>query len=306
MTFVNRISTNSAFNQTLRDVTYNQRSIYNLQDQISSGLKSRDFEGLDGEVEHFINLEARIGRTKAYEQNNVVAISRLETTGVALDDIVKVVDEMQDILTTRRSSSAQNMNFPQQFDQRLESIANTLNMTFEGRYLFGGTRTNVPPVIIQADGGLPDNVEEGVPDTSYYQGSSEDITLRADENIEVIAGVRADEDAFQKIVAAAKLAQAGHAEDNDTKLKAAFDMLTEGLQGVISIQTDNNNKKIYLNDVNQRHENLRLYWKGVSEQISRTDIVAASSQFSMDQAILQASFQSFARITQLKLTDYLR
>lgn len=301
---IQRISTVAIFQTTLRDVNKVQANLLDLQQQISSGIKAKDFKGLNGKVEQFTALEAKMRKSQLYQENNAIAISRLQTTNTALDQILQLADDMENLVTLRRNpATGQSLAFEEKARSALAGLASQLNTTLEGRYLFGGTRTDTPPVI--DDPQVPSVNAEGVPDASYYRGSQDDIKLRAQENYEITYNVRADEEGFQKLIAGIQLAISGAANNNDVKLGDSLTMIQEGIQEVIKLQGNVNGKIVELQQINERHESLELYWKGVTEDISKTDLVAASTQVAIDQSVLQASFQAFARINSLRLVDYL-
>lgn len=303
MTIVNRISTYTVFNNTLRDVNSTQTNLFDLQRQISSGFKTENFAGMNGQVEQFTFLEARIYKAQTYEENNAVNISRLQTMNVALDQIIEISDQMENLITLRRNGALENnIQFEQQMQAKIEALVGELNTTFEGKFIFGGTRSNVPPV---KAGPTPKPVEFGVLDDGYYQGSKENTTMRADDNVELQAVLRADDDGFNKVLHAAFWSLEGHAQDDDTIVVSAMNMLQSGIQDVIALQARNNVNVTRLNEINDRHASLRLYWQGVSEEIVKTDLVSASTKVAVDQAVLQATFQSFASVNQLRLSDFL-
>lgn len=302
MAIVSRVSTYSIFSSTLRDVNSTQSNLFELQKQISSGLKADTFAGLHGQVEQFTFLEAKVKKTQAYEENNAVNISRLQTANVSLDQIIQYADEIEDLITLARNPAHINdIAFQQQVSSKIEGIAAELNSSFEGKHLFGGTRTNVRPVVVP----VTEPAIFGTFDDGYYQGSKEDITLRASDTVNIAANIRADHVGFQKIFAAAHMAMAGQASEGYAILERATDMIQEGMQDIIAVQADNNANILSLQDINSRHEKLRLYWQGVTEEVSKTDILSASTKVAVDQAVLQATFQSFARLNQLRLSDYL-
>ncbi len=304
MAIVGRISTYAVFQNTWRNISNTQSSVFNLQGQLSSGLKADSFAGLTGQVEQFTQLNAKISKTKTYEENNAVGISRLQTTNTALNQIIEIADDIEDLMVLRRNPTmANNMAFEQQIKAKMDALAAELNTTFEGRFLFGGTKTNVNPVIV--DPKTPGPVTVGRLDANYYQGSEEDLTLRAADNVDIKYNVRADNEAFQKLFGGIALALQGHTENSDAILKQAIDMIQEGQADLNAVQASVNTNIVTLQDQNTRHEALRLYWKGVTEEVSKTDILAASTQLAVDQTVLQASFQAFAQINRLRLTDYL-
>lgn len=299
-----RISTYATFNNTLTNVNRVQADLYDLNDQISSGLKTRNFEGLTGEVEHFTQLEANIDKAKTFEQNNELNISRLRTTDTIMSQIVNVADDIENLIVLRRDGVLEdNIAFPEQMRAKLDALVGELNGTFGGRFLFGGTRTNVPPIITEP--AVPDPVTLGTPDANYYQGSDEDTPLRADEDVLITGNVRADDAAFQKLFGGIALALEGHTTDDDQLMQDALNMVQDGQSDLNEIQAVVNTNILTITDINERHENLRLYWTGVKEELANTNILDASTQVAVDQTVLQASFQAFAATNQLRLIDFL-
>ena len=300
---IQRVSTYAIHQSTLGDVGRVQSNLANLQGQISSGKKTSNFEGLGNQVEHFIALEHKIAKATTYVNNNNLITARLNTTQTVMEDVIGVVDDMEDLILLRRGAgNGDALNFRQQMLSMQERLSEMVNTTFEGRYIFGGTRTNAPPMPTH-----PTTITPGVPDNSYYNGSSEDVFARLDDNIEVNYGVRGDHEGFQKVVAA--MTQALNVQDGDTgsdpALGRAFEMIQDGLQDLISEQTRVNSNIVAVQNITARHENLNLYWQGVKDTVINTDIVAASTQVAVDQTVLQASFQSFSTLNRLRLVDFL-
>ena len=299
---INRISTFAVFQNTLSDVNQTQSRLFRTQDQISSGVKARDFEGISSKTEQFVDLEARVGKAKLYQEQNTQVKARLETTNVALDQIIQLTDEIEDLMVLRRNGAlADNINFEQQLSDKRDSLIGELNSTFEGRFIFGGTRTNVQPVSEQ----IPANVQLGVPDNGYYQGTDENVTVRAQDNVEIEYNVRADAQGFQKLFASINTALHAHREGEENFMADAVDMVQDASRDIISVQATVNSTIVNLDQINERHQSLELYWRGVTETIAKTDVLAASTQVAVDQAVLQASFQVFSQVNQLRLSDFL-
>jgi flagellar hook-associated protein 3 FlgL len=302
---IQRISTYAVHQSTLRDSTRVQSELANLQGQLSSGKKTDKFLGLDGNVEQFVQLDAKIRKTDVYINNNELVLARLNTTQVTMEKLMQVSDDMENLMVLRRNpANADNLNFAAQLDALRKTATSLLNTTFEGRFIFGGTRTDTPPVMDPQ----PAPIEEGVPDAGYYQGSNENLIVRSQDNFDIEYNVRADNSGFQKMFAAIDLAISADTsltQGADEKIQKAIQLMQDGLSDMNTAQTKVNGNIVTLTDINARHNDLKLYWKGVKDQAINTDIVSASTAVALNQAILQASFQTFARINQLKLSDYL-
>ena len=254
-------------------------------------------------MQEFTGLEQKIGKAQTYIENNSLIISRLQTTNRSIDETIDTANELQALLTLRRNpTNAENIGFAQQARALMQEFASHLNRSVEGRFLFSGSRADVQPVI---DDPMPLPVEVGVPDASYYQGSTEDLTVRVQDNFSLQYNVRADNPAFQKIFAAFHQGLEAHTQNDDQLLEKSLELVGEGLEELIGVQATVNSNIITLESINDRHEDLKLYFQGVSEQLVNTDIVEASTLLALDQATLQAAFQAFATVNQLRLSDFL-
>lgn len=300
---ITRVSTYAMHQTTLSDVTHLQSRLANLQNQISSTVKSDNFQGLNGQVEAFVQFEGKMGKTQTLIDNNTLIIARMQTTDVALDQIISIADDFQDLLVQRKNpTAADSLQFDISAKSMLQAIASQLNTSQEGRYLFAGSRTDTPPILDP----VPDTVVPGLPDDSYYQGNEINLYARVQENFDVQYNVRANEDGFQKLFAAINLGLRADTENNDALLTEAITLATEALDEVISIRARVQQNIVNVEEINERHEQLNLYWKGLSEKIIKTDLLSASTEVALSEAVLQASFQSFTRLNELRLTDFLR
>ncbi len=301
---VGRISTFALHQTTLRDSSKVQVSLADLQQQLSSGLKSQDFAGLGGsESEQFLLLENKIAKTDIYLNNNKIATTRINSTDNVLAQVIDTAANLKSLISQRRNAASNSAAFPETLRGAWQSMVSQLNSSLEGRFLFGGTRTDSAPVNSDT---FPTLQVDGVPDDGYYQGSQEDVTLRADDNTEISYNVRADDLGIQQIFAGLAMAQKGHDNNSDADLVKAYDLVEKGLNGVIATQSVVNQNKVSISEINTRHESFKLYFQGVKEEIGNADLVSVSTQVAINQGILQAAFQAFAKINSLKLSDFLR
>lgn len=299
---VTRIGNLALHSGTLRDIASVQSKLATLQEQISSGIKANNFEGLNGQVEQYVQLEAKVRQSQQFIESNTLNVSRMKTADQAMGQIVDVADSMENLIVqARNTGNANALNFQQLMTGYLKDMAAQMNISFEGRYLFGGTNTGSPPV--------PDPMQgpaaAGVPDDGYYAGSKDNLVYRQDERTEYTFPVRADDEGFQQIIAAAHQAMEAFQAGDDTGLGSALTLMQSGQQGINDSRTNLNNTIISVSDSTDRITSMKLYWQGVTESVGKTDLVAASTEVSNHEAILQAAFQVFARLSQLRLSDFL-
>ncbi len=302
MTTTSRVGSLSLVTDVLRDVSSSQTKLGELQYQISSGYKSRDFAGLNGSVEQFTQVTSQINRATQFNRNNALNIAKLQTADVALGNITDIADKIKNAIIGANGAVLQTANLPQVVGDLLKAMGSELNTAFNGQYIFGGTDTITAPV--------PDtnvtNTVMGVPDDNYYVGSKDDATLRLDDRTEATFPARADHSAFQKIYAAAKQAIAGAVSNDASQLQAAQQLIQTGQQELSTLRSTVGTTVNNIQTADARLKDLTTYWKELSDGISKTDVVAASTEVAGYQSILQASYQVYARLSQLRLSDFLR
>lgn len=300
---IDRIATYNSFLQLYGNVSKVDAELANLQNQISSGRKSQNFAGIASDASQFLQLDDKINRNEYYLKNNSIIRARIDSTSNVLSQVISSTSELKNLILQRRASSNDVGVFGTQLESIFKAIAGQMNTSIDGRYLFSGGRTDVKAV---DDVSLPVLSQANTPDAGYYQGDNRDLTVNVSENVSFAYNVRANEEGFQKIFAGIAIAKEAEETGSDAKFAAAYDLLDQGIREVASIQAKVNSNKVALDNVEENITSLQTYWKGVKEGIGNTDIIAATTQVAIHQGILQATFQVFARITSLRLSDYLR
>ena len=297
-----RIGSLALVTDTLRDMSSSQTTLADLQTQISSGMKSQNFEGLNGVVEQYTQVTSELNRATQFSTNNTLNISKLNTADTTLSTITDIADSMKTLMVGANGATITTDNIPQAMSDLMTSLQTQLNVTFNGVYMFGGTNTTTAPV---TDAGLS-KIVGGTATADYYSGSATDATLRADDSTTMSFPVRADDPAFQKIFAAAKLAITAATNGDTSMMSQAQQMIQDGQSDLIAIRSKVGSTSDNITAVNGRLTQMTAYWQQLSDGDAKTDIVAASTQVSSYQAILQATFQVYARLSSLSLVDYLK
>ncbi|MDE3037452.1 MAG: hypothetical protein KGJ21_03205 [Pseudomonadota bacterium] len=300
---VSTVSTYATFQSTLNDVAKVQNDLSTEQQQLSSGNAAQYFTDMAGQTQQFLSLSNSISKINQYAAGNQVVESRVSTTNTVLTQVINVATSLQGMISQRMSGVATNSAFFSQIQGLWQQLVGQLNTQIGGQYLFSGTATSTPAVDAN---NFPTLQQSGTPDAGYYLGSQQDMTARADDNISITYNVRADAAGFQNIFAAFAMAKQGDANNNTSEVQTAENLVQTGIQGVTTIQATVNSNQVAMNTIDTNHQTLKLYWQGLQQSIGNTDIVAVSTQVAVDQGILQAAFQAFAKINALQLSNYLK
>lgn len=301
---ITRISTSNNHLLTIDSLNRRQSSLAEMQKQISSGLKYDSFSGvaLDGETRRVIGFESSVNRIETFQRNNKVMQIRLETMDKSVENIIDVNKEVISTITQERSANRDSVPLTQILKGALQRIEDQLNVSSSGRFLFSGSQTDQKPISsLQTS-----NLDGLTPTSNYYQGDAVDLSQKISIDVTIQYNVRADHPTFQKLIGAIHRAIAAEANNNDTELAAAFDMANEAQSELTSIRSTIGTNLKNIEEVEADNQNFLTYYKNTLGEVTGTDVAETSIQLSLDQAILQASFQAFARISSLTLSQFLR
>lgn len=300
-----RVSTLSVTQSNLRDILSVQSNLATIQKQISSGKTSQSFEQLseDGKIERIIGLETKLQKVENYLTGNTSTFDRMQAMNLSIEKIQGAASRLRDTIVSRRSSNGDAVPLDLVSKAELNVVKDNLNVNFAGRYLFAGSQTRNAPV---GDIVKDTNYLNGAPTSNYYSGDNVVLTVRANDTLELSYGVTANESGFEKLIAAMHVAIDGHANDDDAKLQNALRLVGESLDEMSDTRARLNNNMNSLTQANENHEDFKLYLNDVVGQVTETDIAEAAIKASTNETILQATFQTFARLSRLTLSEYLR
>jgi flagellar hook-associated protein 3 FlgL len=165
-----------------------------------------------------------------------------------------------------------------------------------------------------------------VSSTSYYKGDLLTRTHRVDDDRQFTIDLNGADAAFEKAIRAMKIiAQGSFGSDggldqNNTRVADAMYLLdsaldntaegtapygTEQTSNIEQVQIDLGFQRVLINQTNALHKDFIGFLEGSIAQMENTDITETLTKMLDDQRALEASFQVFARIRQLSLTNFI-
>lgn len=298
---VGRISTVALHNTTLRYANSTSLDLAKQTQQISSGIKASSFSELAGNVERISGFEEKIGKIDVYISSNSLISTRLNSITTALNDIQQVAESFRSDLTLYNQTTSENFSIQASAESALQQIEDLLSISIGGRYLFSGSRTNIPPI---SDITAPVNTY-GEADANYYQGDSEKSSGKISDSFELEYGVTANDPALQSLITGIRTVLEGAINGSDNVITSGQDLVSDSITTLSTLRAKVNLDITTVDSVNSQHTQLQLFWQqSLSEELD-ADAVSLQIELDINKTILQASFQAFASLSQLKLTDYL-
>lgn len=273
--------------------------------QIASGNKYMDFKGFagDGNLEKFLSLKETVNKTSTYITSNTIVLARVESMAQTLEQLQGIASDVAQLIAQRRNAaSGQDIPVDIQGAAILDDIAGKLNVKFDGRYLFSGTKTNTKPFPYPEATNVSDS---GAATDSYYEGDSIPPSVKISDSQTLNYGVTGNEEAFQKLIGAVNLAMDGHSENDDTKLASAMDMINESVSALASVRANIASSKNTIVQANVVHSDISILIGDNLNKVSQTNIVEATTRMSELEATVQATYIAFTRLSGLRLSNFL-
>ncbi len=288
---------------TLRNVLDTQERIQDGQIQIATGKKSQQYAGIARDATRLVSLEATQTRTSQFLINNRIVESRLELMDAATSNIFDAVSELRQLLVQALSDSSVGLVQVNDLAQSLlDVVTGQLNTKINGRFLFGGSMTTTLPATVP----VPDPTTFGVPDNTYYNGDTIQLTARIDETTTITYGITADANAFQQTIAALKAAIQGDTVNSRTLMNTALGIAETAIQSLAGTRTQIGADLQSIALANQRNNDFLGFIENQISDIENVDIPSTIARLATEQTILEASFITLVRVASLTLVDFMK
>ena len=300
---INRIGTRTGFESLMGLNQQTLQRTYNLQIQISSGLKSQNYSGISDVSGRLVNFEGANARLNQYLDDITVTRNRLSLAETQVDSIRDMANQFRnDLLNALNAENDQfqpTAEIAKQFMDQMESL---LNVKDGDQYIFSGSRSDVAPVNLKA---FSTPIDVNTSNTEYYQGDDYEAFSRVGEGRTVTYGTTANDPTFEKLVRA--LRNVFNNPNDNTKLRASLDLVQEVAQKDIPAMISGIGVKVAQMDrIQDIHEQNILILTNTISEMKDTNIIDASAKVSQENNILQASFLALSKISSISLANYLR
>lgn len=329
--------TNSMMSKSfLRDVNRNQNSMKKINDQLTSGKEFRRPSDNPFKVARSMQLHGDINANVQYNQNIKDTINTLDTTDTALEQVNNVFQRVRELMVSSGNAaygSDEKKAIKDEINEKINEVSQILNTSFDGKYVFGGTKGSSKPVGSMQD---PDGTGNNIIHLSGKDG--EILKLDSDEesvrnqinmiggslNAEISQGVTVDYN-----VSATDVLIFKDADGNSVNVMDLFKEITNNLDSTdpeeISRVTNENLKTMdaamsnllkIRSEVGAKQNRMEAAQEqNEAENFNMTDILSQTEDINLAektieasvlQSVYMASLQTSGRIMQPTLMDFLR
>ena len=283
----------------------NQQRAQDAQVQVSSGKRAQDFKELAEDTQSALSTRSLLARNQNFQDAISSARVDLEANDARLNAVYDISRDVVDSLKTAIGQSRGD-GLETTLDQTFEQLVGILNTQQNGRFIFGGTRTDTPPVNVSNRTQL---TATGAANAFDNLGPNRNIRIA--DNLDLDVGVQADTVAQNIFQVFENLSNLGPFPDDDlsqadvTALQAEVANLETAIQDVQRAQTDNGLNLNRLTSAREQLEQESIALERFKSEVEDVDIAEAISRLRNDQTALEASFRSISLLQNTSLLNFI-
>ncbi|WP_127836352.1 flagellar hook-associated protein FlgL [Clostridium prolinivorans] len=313
-----RVTNKMLSHSFLADMRTNLKNMQKIQEQMTSGKEIRKPSDDPAKIARAMQLHTDINANKQYNSNISDTINWLDITDTALGQLGNVLQRMSELLMQSGNaaySSTERQSIKDEFNERIEEFTQILNTSYDGKYIFGGTRTTTKPVItdeVNGNKNLKYNIDTN--DESYIQSEISKINQKM--KVEISPGVTIDynvsaseiiefdgknlKDTFSKILSDLD-------NENGVLDLAGSDMedIKKAMDNLLKKRSEVGAKQNRMESAKSKNEDETFNLTEILSKTEDIDITEKTMEYATLQTVYMASLQTSARVIQPTLLDYL-
>lgn len=330
-----RITNQMMSKSFLRDLGRNQNYMKKINDQLTSGKEIRRPSDNPFKVARSMQLNRDIGANTQYNENIKDTTNWLDTTDTALEQLGNSFQRFRELMISAGNAaygSDEKKAIKDEMNEKVNEISQILNSSFDGKYIFGGTKVNSKPVASSRnietknnyinlsgnDGEVLslDNLDESVQNqinmidkklnveisqgvTMEYSVSATDILMFKDKKggsvnvMELLKGITDDIDSANP--------------DNSSKVTNEYlKSMDETITNLLKIRAEVGAKQNRMEAAGDQNDEQNFNLTDILSQTEDIDFAEKNIQATVAQSVYMASLQVSAKIIQPSLLDFLR
>jgi flagellar hook-associated protein 3 FlgL len=285
-----------------------QSSMAKTQQQISSGKVGTQYADVQDQSGVLAAAKSKAGGIADYTASVKNVVNKLNLYDTQLQGMSDLTANLRQALGEALATGS-GTGFMEQVQALYAEAVNTLNTQVDGKYIYGGSRTDTPPV----NAPTLDDLVAAPSVAAVFDNTTLKQTDRLDDNETVETGVDASDLATNLFQMFKDIATANAATPFGTKLDQAQNTFLStqnaavpAIQSGIDVAAAQNAAHFkQASDALDRHETMTSYFTKFIGDIEDADLPTAIAKLNQDQVAVQASARMIASLNQLSLLNFL-
>ncbi|MBL8258475.1 MAG: flagellar hook-associated protein FlgL [Candidatus Competibacteraceae bacterium] len=303
-----RIATSQIYQQAAKAMNERQVGLNKVQQQMATG--QRLMSNADDPVgsARLLNLNEELGRYGQYQRNIDLANGRLNLEDSVLGDASELLQQTRELVVQANSDTLNDgdrmaiAKQVRQIQEQMVGLANTKDGN--GEYLFAGFKSQTQPFVMDAN------------KQTHYQGDQGQRSIKAGPSLDIPVGnsgsaafrVDAADPAKGVFATLDKLAVALEAPSAQfhAAMGTGLTELDQGLENLAGVRAQVGARLNALEAQEAANGDFSVHLQETINSIDSLDYAEAATRLSQEAFTLQAAQQSFVKIQNLSLFNYMR
>ena len=286
-----------------------QSSISKTSQQISSGKVGTQYADVKDQAGVLAAAKSKAGMIDSYTASTKDVVNRLDLYDSQLQGLSDLTQQLRSALGDALANGS-GTGFMEKVQALYDEAVNTLNTQVDGKYIYGGSRSDVPPVNAKT----LDDLVAAPTVADVFDNTTLKQTDRIDDNETVQTGLDASELAtnlfqmFKDIgtFAASNGPIGAKLDQTQTAFLSSQNTAVPAVQtGIDVFAAQNSARYKQASDALDRHETMAAYFTKFVSDIEDADLPTAIAKLNADQVAAQAAGKMIANLNQISLLNYL-
>ncbi|MGF2054404.1 flagellin [Vagococcus fluvialis] len=299
-----------------RNVNSNMRQLNKYSYQLSSFTEISRSSDNPLTFSKILGMNQSIVKNEGYNQTINESISWTNTQDAALDSATQSMHRIRDLMIASANDTVgpEEMEInKQEMISEIENIVDSLNATYDGRYVFGGQNTDIPPFeVVKAENGDIESIKyHGTPD-NLPREISNGVSVQLTTDGTIFNNSSADDDAnsFIKDLMTAmnendKEALSGTAATGEEAATGLLSRMDNHINNMIDTRAKIGTTTNRLESVKERNEAENLQLREDLSELQDIDVAEKYMEFSNQMLAYQASLSVGTKLLQTSILDYI-
>lgn len=283
---------------------------FRTQQQIATGKVAQTFQEIPQDTTALLSAKGVEAKLTLYSRTSEEVKNRLELQDIQLTALAGFADDLRQSMTSAVATDSGIVTM-EELDNVFRGAVNILNSQLDGKFLYGGTRTDTRPVTSDS----LETLRLAASADDLFVNNSLKASAQIDDHASVEYGVLADELGGNLFAAIKRIAEFNAGPNGPfadtltpaqkTYLESELATLRTISQGIESEVASNGLKLAEIDTTIDRHKTGDIFIKGLISDIEDVDLAEAVSRLNNDQLAVEASTRVLAQLGRLSLLDFI-
>ncbi len=329
-----RITNKIIKNTYMSDMNKNLNNMQTLNKQLSSGKEINRPSDNPNKVARSMQLNSSINTNTQYNENIKDTINWLDTTDSALNQVTNIVQRIRELMVSAGNASYgsdERGAILDEVNERVAEMSQVLNTNFDGKYIFGGTKTSSKPInaiennitgnknltFLDKDGEALDLNSNNVNDMYQIDMLKGELNTEISQGVKIKYNVSATElllfknNKGQSVNALSLLSEitnnlgSSNEIDNAKITKENLSSIDDVITNLLKVRAEVGAKQNRMDSAEAKNDDETFNMTDILSKTEDIDFTEKTMEYAVAQTVYQASLQVSAQILPRTILDYI-